>query len=137
MSYYTDHRVRAKDRKRLSMIGDRGVFRAVDEDGNDIELNVPVAFEVCPTCQGKGKHVNPSIDCDGLSREDFDEDPDFRELYFSGAYDVACYECDGMRVVPVIVRDKLDAKTLELIDDSEQGDREYAAELAHQRRYNY
>lgn len=58
------------------------------------------AFAVCPTCEGRGSHVNPSIDSQGLSAEDFDEDPDFREDYFSGAYDVPCAECRGNRVVP-------------------------------------
>jgi hypothetical protein len=43
--------------------------------------------------------VNPSIDSHGLSREDFDQDPDFEEDYFSGVYDVPCYVCSGARVV--------------------------------------
>jgi hypothetical protein len=58
-------------------------------------------FEVCPRCEGRGKHVNPAIDGHGLSAEDFDQDPDFREDYFSGVYDVPCYECKGDRVVKV------------------------------------
>jgi hypothetical protein len=57
-------------------------------------------WAVCPTCEGEGKHVNPSIDSHGISREEFDEDPDFEEAYFSGAYDVTCVECKGQRVVP-------------------------------------
>jgi hypothetical protein len=56
-------------------------------------------YEVCPRCRGEGKHVNPSIDSHGLSREDFDQDPDFEEDYFSGVYDVPCYVCSGARVV--------------------------------------
>lgn len=74
-------------------------FAIEDEDENEVEYTIPVCFEVCPTCEGKGSHVNPSIDSHGLSREDFDEDPDFREEYFSGAYDVTCYACSGKRVV--------------------------------------
>jgi hypothetical protein len=56
-------------------------------------------YEVCPRCRGEGKHVNPSIDSHGLTREDFDQDPDFEEDYFSGVYDVPCYVCSGARVV--------------------------------------
>ena len=56
-------------------------------------------FAVCPTCDGNGTHVNPSIDSEGISAEQFYEDPDFEEAYFSGAYDVACAECGGQRVV--------------------------------------
>jgi hypothetical protein len=62
---------------------------------------VRVRFEVCPTCKGRGEHVNPSIDANGLTREDFDQDPGFAEGYFRGDYNVACYLCDGLRVVPV------------------------------------
>jgi len=65
-------------------------------------LTVPAKFEVCPTCRGRGKHVNPNIDDRGISAEDFEEDPDFAEDYFKGVYDVRCYECSGNRVVPVI-----------------------------------
>jgi len=56
-------------------------------------------FAVCPTCDGNGTHVNPSIDSEGISAEQFYEDPDFEEAYFSGVYDVACAECGGQRVV--------------------------------------
>ena len=54
---------------------------------------------VCPVCNGEGKTVNPSIDAGGLTREDFDEDPDFREDYMSGMYDITCRACNGQRVV--------------------------------------
>lgn len=56
-------------------------------------------YKVCPVCEGEGKYVNPAIDSQGLSQEDFDEDPDFRESYFAGHYDVPCKCCDGKRVV--------------------------------------
>jgi len=56
-------------------------------------------FKVCPKCEGKGSHVNPSIDGNGLTYEDFENDPDFEEAYFAGNYDVECYECHGQRVV--------------------------------------
>ena len=84
-----------------------------DADGCDtcgegtIEEDLPAKFEVCGTCSGKGSHVNPSIDGNGLSREDFDADPDFEESYFRGDYDVRCHECDGLRVVPIIDWDHL------------------------------
>jgi len=62
---------------------------------------------VCDRCRGKGSHCNPAIDGNGLTREDFDEDPDFEESYFRGDYDVACYDCKGLRVVPVVDEDAL------------------------------
>jgi hypothetical protein len=74
---------------------------------DDQEHEIPSKFAVCPRCRGKGSHVNPAVDGNGLTQEDFDEDPDFRENYFAGVYDVACHECNGKRVVLVPDRDKL------------------------------
>lgn len=69
-------------------------------DGDELEL--PGKHEVCPRCEGHGTHVNPNIDGNGLSAEDFDEaGPEFREDYLGGVYDVACEECRGARVVVV------------------------------------
>jgi hypothetical protein len=56
-------------------------------------------FIVCTVCEGRGTTVDPSIDANGLTREDFDEDPDFAEDYRSGAFDIECRACNGLRVV--------------------------------------
>lgn len=50
---------------------------------------------ICPVCEGEGKHVNPNIDANGLSDDDFHDDPDFVEDYLSGVYDVGCNKCGG------------------------------------------
>ena len=71
-----------------------------DEEGVEIVMEIPFVWAVCGTCGGKGRHVNPNIDRHGLSREDFDEDPDFAEDYFNGAYDQPCSRCGGSRVEP-------------------------------------
>ncbi len=68
-------------------------------------LTVPAKFVVCEVCDGKGTHVNPSIDSHGISSEEFAEDPDFFEDYRSGVYDVACSSCGGLRVVPEVSDD--------------------------------
>lgn len=72
------------------------------EEEEEVTLRLPARFEVCDLCNGKGTTVNPSIDAGGLSQEDFDEDPDFEEEYFSGMYDIPCPQCRGKRVIPVI-----------------------------------
>ena len=104
-NYYSDHRVRAGssakwykslDQKRMIAEVD-----STDEDGNEELIEVPFTWEVCPTCQGKGKHTNPSIDASGISSEEFHDDPDFEESYLRGDYDVNCYNCGGIRVVAV------------------------------------
>jgi hypothetical protein len=50
---------------------------------------------ICPVCNGDGTTVNPAIDCNGLTKEDFDEDPQFAEDYRAGAYDITCRACNG------------------------------------------
>ena len=53
-------------------------------------------------CDGSGKYVNPSIVSGGLTQEDFDQDPEFRQDYFSGVYDITCEQCHGNNVIPVV-----------------------------------
>lgn len=91
---------------------------------------VAIRFEVCPLCNGKGSHVNPSIDAHGLSAEDFAEDPDFAREYFRGTYDQPCNECGGRRVVPV----PTDEKVLERYYKSLAAEAAYQAECAAERR---
>ena len=79
-----------------------------DCENEEISFSLPAVYEVCETCSGTGKHVNPSIDDCGLTAEDFAEDPDFEEDYRSGTYDVPCYECQGLRVVPRVDREKIE-----------------------------
>jgi hypothetical protein len=82
-------------------------------DDSHLPIVVPVVWSVCWTCDGNGRHVNPSIDGNGLSREDFEDDPDFAEDYRRGVYDVTCSECGGKRVSPALDRDRCDPRTLE------------------------
>ncbi len=53
-------------------------------------------YQVCPQCQGEGRIVHPALSCP--SSEDW-SDPDFRENYMTGAYDIECPCCKGKRVV--------------------------------------
>jgi len=139
-NYENDHRVRAANSRAFFKNVDKGRMKATvtlryddEETGDEIEedIEVPIKFEVCPTCDGKGTHVNPSIDSNGLTAEDFAEDPDFREDYFSGRYDVACYGCGGSNVVPTINGDYVDEETRKLLDKV-QGQREADAEYEYQ-----
>lgn len=83
-------------------------LRVCDEEGNEIEVEIPVEFEVCGTCEGKGRHVNPSIDANGITEDEWGQwSYDEQETYLSGGYDVECYECDGKRVVPVPVESRM------------------------------
>lgn len=134
INYENDYRVRAGREDSLKMNESNQTVEVsyITEDGDEITVDLPAKYDVCPTCNGKGKHVNPSIDAGGLSQDDFYEDPDFEEAYRSGRYDVFCYECKGVRVVPVIDEDacKLDPELQEHLDaywDSCHKDVEYDA----------
>jgi len=85
---------------------------------DDEDCSIKCHFDVCPVCDGKGTHVNPSIDSHGLTSEELHEDPDFAEDYFGGFYDVPCYHCDGKRVVPV-PEDEADLNRLYEIEEAE------------------
>lgn len=86
----------------------------VDADGHSgsTERLIPCKMQVCPTCEGKGTHVNPAIDENGISQETFDQDPDFEQAYHAGQYDVVCFQCGGLRVVPWPKNDR-DIQTIE------------------------
>jgi hypothetical protein len=87
-------------RDRAAMYG--GNKTPVFIDDNDCEHTLPTKFKVCPLCEGKGTHINPSIDSHGLTAEDFYEDPGFLEDYASGKYNQTCNECHGLRVIEVV-----------------------------------
>lgn len=114
-NYYNDYRVMAKLKgnfwEEIDLERMRGKFYSEGSE-DEILIEIPLKFEICETCGGKGSHVNPSIDCNGLTSDDFYEDPDFAENYMHGNYDVPCYNCGGMRVVPTIDEDRADESSV-------------------------
>jgi hypothetical protein len=69
------------------------VYNEELDDYEDKEVNAQ--WIICRKCQGEGKIVNPAIDGNGLSAEDFAQNPDFKEDYMNGVYDIPCPECSG------------------------------------------
>jgi hypothetical protein len=118
LAIYSDRRFTASDERWWSAIDgrraclDHDVFGPLPATREDQATWIDVRFEICPVCDGTGKHVNPSVDAHGLTASDFDEDPDMYDSYFRGDYDVTCNLCRGEKVVPVptdpIVQDQLD-----------------------------
>lgn len=100
-------------------------------------IELPAINIVCPLCSGKGKHVNPAIDGNGLSQEDFDNDPDFAESYFSGVYDVTCYECNGNNVVSVVDEKRLTKREKILYDAHCKTELKNHAEMRAEREWEY
>lgn len=146
-NYYGDSRVlnaRAQRAFREGCDEDRMTFSFSYDDGEDegegeVSYELPVHWEVCPTCNGRGKHVNPSIDAGGISEgDDFwqdDEDEEGNSLYRSGYYDVTCYTCGGRTTVLAVDRAGADKKILALWDEIQEGDAEYEAMCRAERRY--
>jgi len=92
----------------------------------------------CPVCKGKGSHVNPAIDGNGLSAE-MREDPEFMEEYMDGAYDVVCNNCGGQGTIEETVPGENAEKLEQAADDRrlaalEDGDYE-AYQSAHDVRW--
>lgn len=119
-----------------SRFDEKRMVLVVNEDSED-EFEVPAKYEVCGTCDGKGHHVNPSIDSNGLSAEDFDEDPDFREDYFEGRYDVACNECGGARVVPAMDEDRTTKEEREKVEEEIDANYRHQQEMWYERKMGY
>lgn len=78
-------------------------FYLQDEDGGDVRYEQPFEWKICPICDGKGTHVDPNIDRNGITQEEMDNDPQFFEDYRNGVYDIPCNECKGKRVTPKLL----------------------------------
>jgi hypothetical protein len=98
------------------------------EDADGIEREIPTTWGVCPVCRGKGTHVNPAIDCNGLTGEDFADDPDFADAYRNGDYDELCRRCRGRTTARVVDVDACEPHLLALYYADVEADQEYDAE---------
>ena len=114
---------------------DRAPDQIFVEDDDGIERELPTRFEACDVCDGKGTHVNPNIDRQGLTGDDFHNDPDFFDNYRRGDYDISCNRCGGRRVIAVVDEDHTEAHLLKLYraqcDANAEVDAENEAERRH------
>jgi hypothetical protein len=142
MNYYGDHRVRAAMTSVWYLSLDEGSMMAEvelydEETDADYRVEVHFKYDVCSVCNGKGSQVNPSIDAGGLTAEDFDEDPDFREEYLQGSYDEPCSGCDGLRVEPVIDEEKNPAEVVKAVQSKIRGNHQEAAQRCLEEKYGW
>jgi len=137
MNYYNDRRVRAMEAEPLfTDVNEKSMtanFTYENDDGEEVVKQVHLRFEVCDLCEGRGKVVNPSVDCGGLTSADFDADPDLAEEYTSGTYDIDCPQCKGKRVVPVLDISATSADLVKCIQDKQKADADFAREVAAER----
>lgn len=120
LNYYNDPRTRGKAKLPV-------LYRYDDETGECIEEPLPVRWEICATCEGEGKHVNPSIDAGGLREEEYYDD-DFMDGYMSGVYDVVCSYCGGAGKVQEVDWSALTDEQETLYAQQLEDDRAYEAE---------
>ena len=96
--------------------------------------SMPSDIVVCPRCNGRGRHVNPSIDGDGFTGEEWAEmDEDFKDSYWNGHFDVVCSVCNGLRITAKIATDRLNAEQWELLYEQERNEADMADMIATQK----
>lgn len=138
-NYYGDRRVNdcedirglLQDINEKAMTANVMIYAGKEPESHPVKLR----YEVCPVCDGSGKHVNPSIDCGGISQQEFEDDPDFAESYRRGDYDVQCTRCDGKRVVLAIDESRTNQDTIAFLQAEIEEGREYDHQLAMEIRY--
>lgn len=86
----------------------------VNDDGDEVELELPSKMEVCSDCQGHGSVLTEGMRGHAYTREEFEEefdDEEDRQAYFKrgGKYDVECPTCHGKNVMPVVDEEKMPA----------------------------
>ena len=126
-------------------IGDPGesLLRALGltlgEDECAITVTVPIHWEVCDTCRGRGRHVDPNVDRHGITEEERDRywSHDDWEDYKSGGYDVTCFGCNGRTTVPVMDRSRMKKELVQHLDREAGIEAAYEAECRAERRYLY
>ena len=111
------------------------ILTVYDDDGGSEDLAFPSKYEVCWRCRGEGVH-----DCweGGMTSDEMHEQgPEFIDDYRSGVYDKRCDQCNGLRVLLVVDRDRTDRKLLARYDKHVEQQDQWAAELAHEQRMGY
>ena len=106
--------------------------------GGSATVQCETKYEICPTCNGRGTHTNPNIDCGGITASEWAEwGPEEQDHYMSGGYDVTCYTCHGEKVVQQLEYDTRNPlynwcceRLQEYYQDQYDSAREMAAERA-------
>lgn len=62
------------------------------DDENPEGRALPFKWCICPRCEGNG---TSSAYLGAITRDTFDDDPEFAEDYMAGRYDRPCDECGG------------------------------------------
>jgi len=108
------------------------------------DLDYPVCafnfeWQICGNCRGNGSHVNPAIDCSGITEEEWDRDwdEDSRHAYMSGRYDQTCNSCGGSGKVKMMTSNEGSFVNWILcqVNEADHSSLEMAREIAAERRW--
>jgi hypothetical protein len=118
------------------------VLKLYDDEGEEVEHTFPSKNEVCPTCEGFGTHLNPSIGQHAYTMEEFNEsfpEDEDKDNYFrrGGIYDVQCEECKGNKVIQVVDEAHLSDDQKKVYADWQEQEEDNAREEAADRRTRY
>ena len=74
-----------------------------DENGEEVDVELPARWDICSTCYGEGRH-SLAIDGHGISEEERerDWDPESWADYLAGEYDSPCQDCKSNGKVLVV-----------------------------------
>lgn len=108
---YKDHAVKRKPRiERFVSIDENRLTATIKNylNGEPGELvSIPIVFEVCHSCNGRGKILDPSLGISDLSPEKLAASgQDVVDAYNAGEFHINCHECLGARVLPNLDEDR-------------------------------
>jgi len=98
------------------------------EDPPEYIKYLPYKWAICPTCLGDGTRRIVSDSCVE------EMDPEEREDFFQGKYDVRCDECKGTGKIKVLDEDRCSPEDLEEYRSQEEQRRASEYEAAAERR---
>lgn len=107
--------------------------------GGSATVQCETKYEICPTCQGRGTHTNPNIDCGGITASEWAEWDEYeKDYYMSGGYDVTCSQCNGEKVIQTFeydTKNPLYNWCCERLNEYYEAQYDYAREVAAERRW--
>jgi hypothetical protein len=94
------------------------VYFTRDEEDNEVELELPWKWVICPQCEGRG---TSSAYLGAFCSDEWAEmDPEWKEDYMAGRFDRACPEGCEAGKVKVVDRDRVGKEELAAYDEQQK-----------------
>lgn len=101
-------------------------FVRENDDGDEIQHELPATWVICCTCNGAGSH---SQHMGAITQDDRDRDwdDDSWDNYMAGGYDRPCRDCGASGKVLEVDEDRCDAALLKQYQAAAREEREFEA----------